>query len=80
VKTTKTPEQTYRDLRGHGQDIAGACADTMREHDLTAKQAAELCWDVETGKPMPSFALSDGSPNARAMAFACGADRDHEED
>jgi hypothetical protein len=79
---TQTPEEvTYRTAKRATGSAADACLAVMRTHGLTQAQAADLSWRIETGKPMPKFTeAGTDEPNAAAMRWTRGADRQHDKE
>ena len=76
--TTATPEQTYRAAKTETRSASAACRAVMLAHGLSAKDAADLSWAVETGKPAPIFEHADGSPTAAAFRHEAGRGRKSE--
>jgi hypothetical protein len=79
MTTTKNPVDIYRAARADGKSQSDACR-ALIAAGIDFDDAAEMCWQIETGKPMPKWQHEDGSPTDAALAWDRGACREHEED
>lgn len=76
--------ETYRAVKNETGSAADACTALITQYGITAAQAADLCWRIETGKPMPAWASAkpgDAVDTRAVAAYHRAAERsqiDHE--
>lgn len=70
--------ETYRAAKKRTGDTAEACAAVIAAHGVTTEQAAELCWQIETGKPAPAWAVGPQSEATATCAEVKAWDRGFE--
>lgn len=72
--TTAGPVETYKQARAEGLDRSDAAYRVMDVHGISAADAGDLVWRIETGRPAPEWLDSYGGQTQAARDHERGTD------